>query len=489
MKKLLSVLLACLIVASTAAFCACASLSNYKVPKYAQVYTTTGTMSKLLARDTSLEFSDYDEESFNTSVKVYTDQTYQNYYGNGAALTHASAYLLMQDDDTRAEMLQEFFGKDGARFNMVRVPIGASDYIDEAEFFSCCDLADSNDEDMGLTSFNLEHDVNIIAVLKEILEINPDIQIIAVPWSAPAWMKQNHSLIGGNLDETYNSVYADYLLKFVQGYKKEGINISWLSILNEPGIFGIKYPSMNMGGAQAAEIIKILGKNLKKENLDVKIMAWDHNVNNSDYFLEDIYNDEEVAQYVAGTAFHGYGGSYVDGCVNHAEAYLNKEMYLTELTEHSGSNDFAANISFAAQNVTVAPINVGSSMGLFWNLVLRKDGTPTPVSHGSNVCYGVMELNELEGGGYEYNKNASYYAMAHVSKFAYAVDGTWAKALRVESSNDTQIMACALYRADGAIVVCVTNVSDVLSEDVDIVINGKCVTYKVQPQSVVTFVC
>lgn len=489
MKKLLSVLLACLLVASTAAFCACQSSANYKVPKYAQVYTTTGTMSKLLARDTSLEFSDYDEDSYNTSVKVYTDKTYQNYYGNGAALTHASAYLLMQDDDTRAEMLQEFFGKNGARFNMVRVPIGASDYIDEAEFFSCCDLADSHDEDMGLTSFNLDHDVNIIAVLKEILEINPDIQIIAVPWSAPAWMKENHSLIGGNLDETYNSVYADYLLKFVQEYKKEGINISWLSILNEPGIFGVKYPSMGMADAQAAEIIKTLGKNLQKANLDVKIMAWDHNVDNSDYFLEPIYSDEEVAQYVAGTAFHGYGGSYVDGCVNHSEVYPNKEMYLTELTEHSGSNDFAANLSFAAQNVTVAPVNVGSSMGMFWNYVLRKDGTPTPVSHGANVCYGVMEFNELEGGGYEYNKNASYYAMAHISKFAYAVDGTWAKALRVESSNDTQIMACALYRADGAIIVCVINVSDVLSEDVDIVINGKCVTYKVQPQSVVTFVC
>ncbi|MCM1290104.1 MAG: hypothetical protein NC132_05085 [Corallococcus sp.] len=489
MKKILSVLLVCLIAASTAIFCACDPLANYKAPKYAQVYATTGTMSKLLARDTSLEFSDYDEDSYNVSVKVSTDKSYQNYYGNGAALTHASAYLLMQDEDTRAEMLREFFSKDGAYFNMVRVPIGASDYIDEAEFFSCCDLNDPYDEDMALTSFNLDHDANIIAVLKEILAINPDIQIIAVPWSAPAWMKQNHSLIGGNLDETYNATYADYLLKFVQEYKKQGITISWLSLLNEPGIFGVKYPSMNMGGAQAAEIIKILGKNLQKADLDVKIMAWDHNVDNSDYFLEDIYNDEEVAKYVTGTAFHAYGGSYVTGCENHTELFPGKEMFLTELTEHSGSNDFAANLSFAAQNVSVAPVNVGSGMGLFWNLVLRKDGTPTPVSHGANVCYGVMEMNELDGGGFEYNKNASYYAMAHISKFAYAVDGTFAKALRVESSNDATIMACALLRADGAVVVCVTNVSDVLSEDVDIVIDGKCVTYKVQPQSVVTFVC
>jgi O-glycosyl hydrolase len=124
---------------------------------------------------------------------------------------------------------------------------------------------------------------------------------------------------------------------------------------------------------------------------------------------------------------------------------------------------------------------------MFWNFVLRSDGTPSPVSH-ANACYGVLDMDYVDG-EYVYSKSSAYYAMAHVSKFAYPINGVEAKALRVESSNDAMIIACALYRADGAIVVTVCNISDVLSENVDIVIGGKSITYNVQPQSIVTFVC
>ena len=99
-----------------------------------------------------------------------------------------------------------------------------------------------------------------------------------------------------------------------------------------------------------------------------------------------------------------------------------------------------------------------------------------------------MDMDYIDG-EYVYNKSSAYYAMAHISRFAYKVDGEDVKALRVESSNDASVIACALYRADGATIVTVCNISDVLSEDVDIVIGDKCITYNVQPQSIVTFVC
>ena len=73
---------------------------------YAQVYVTTGTMSKLMMRDTSLEFVDYDDSSYNTMISVDLEGTHQNFYGYGASLTHASAYLLMQEgaEDVRKEI-------------------------------------------------------------------------------------------------------------------------------------------------------------------------------------------------------------------------------------------------------------------------------------------------------------------------------------------------------------------------------------------------
>lgn len=491
MHKIYKVIVMLLVLATGLfAFGACKDGgANDGTLKYAQVYVTTGTMSKLMMRETSLEFVDYDDTSYNTMVTVDVENKYQNFYGYGASLTHSSAYLLMQEGatDVRKEMLNELFGPDGARFNFVRVPIGASDYIEGKDYFTCCDLANFDDEDMELNSFTLDNDKNIIAVLKEIVAINPEIQVIAVPWSAPAWMKSSGRLTSGSLEEEYESVFADYLVKFVNGYKNEGITITHLSLVNEPFMTHSTYPMMFMDGYQAARIVKDLGPKLEQLDHEVKILSWDHNVNNISTYLEELYGDEEASKYISGTAFHGYSGEYTEACEEMTELYPDKELYLTEITEHSGSNDFARNLAYAAQNVTIAPVNKGSSAGMFWNYVLRSDGTPTAVGH-SNVCYGVMDMDIVDG-EFVYNKNSAYYAMAQVSKFAYKVNGEEVKALRVESSNDAMISACALYRADGAIVVTICNLSDVLSENVDVVIGGKSITYNVQPQSIVTFVC
>ncbi len=489
MRKIYKVFVMLLVlVIGVFTFCACKDANGGEV-KYAQVYVTTGTMSKLMMRETSIEFVDYDDSSYNTTVMVDVENKYQNFYGYGASLTHSSAYLLMQEgaEEVRKEMLNELFGTDGARFNFVRVPIGASDYIEGKTFFSCCDIPNPDDEDMELKSFSLEKDKNIIAVLKEIVTINPEINVIAVPWSAPAWMKTSGRLTSGSLEEEYESVFSDYLVKFINEYKKEGIAITHLSLVNEPFISYSSYPMMFMDGYQAARIVKDLGPKLESLDHDVKILSWDHNVNNLGTYLEELYGDEEASKYISGTAFHGYSGEYTEACEEMFEIYPDKELYLTEITEHSGSNDFARNLAYAAQNVTIEPVNKGSSAGMFWNYVLRSDGTPTAVGH-SNICYGVMDMNIVDG-EYVYNKNSAYYAMAHISKFAYKVDGEEVKALRVESSNDAMIAACALYRADGAIIVTLCNLSDVLSENVDVVIGDKSITYNVQPQSIITFVC
>ena len=455
---------------------------------YADIFVTTGTMSKLMMRDTSLKFEDYDDSSYNTMISVDLEGgTYQDFYGYGASLTHSSAYLLMQEnaEDVRKEILNELFGPDGARFNFVRIPIGASDYIEGDKFFTCCDLTGGAIEDLGLISFNLSHDANLIAILKEIVAINPDINILAVPWSAPAWMKTTGTLLGGSIEEKYEDVFARYLVRFVEEYKKQGITVTHLSLVNEPFVPILKYPTMQMDGLQAASIIKKLGPKLEKLEHEVKILAWDHNVDNIGDYLYEIYDDEEASKYVSGAAFHGYGGDYTDACMTWSEIYPEKELYMTEITEHSGSNDFARNLAYAAQQVSVSPVNLGSNGGMFWNYVLRSDGTPT---HNGSICYGVMDMDYSDG-EYVYSKNSAYYSMAHVSKFAYDVNGQEPRALRVESSNDSEIIACALYRADGAIVITACNVLDSYPVTADIVLGEKSISYTIQPQSIVTFVC
>lgn len=461
-----------------------------QLPDYVDVYVTTGTMSKLLARQTSLKFTDYtDEHEMNgVSLVVDTSKKNQEFYGYGTALTHSAAYLMTQQgaEDTVDEMLNELYGEDGARLNIVRIPIGSSDYIEGDTFFTCCDT-----EDPTLESFTIEKDANIITILKKIIAINPDVIIMACPWSAPAWMKENNDLEGSTLKDDCYDVYAEYLVKFVEAYKAEGIDISYLSLVNEPLITNCGYPHMMIDELQAVEIAKLLNEKFSSKDLSVGILGWEHNVDEMAYDYFATIFDGENADLFAGGAFHGYANSdeysVSMGVEYIKETYKNKLVFMTEITEHSGSNDFASNLSYAAKYTTLDPINYGLNGSLFWNMALKSDGSPTPVKHG-NECFGVFDIDENDG-EFTYYKRSAYYAMAQISKFAYAIDGKYPVAMPVTSSNDAQILACALYRADGTIVVSAVNISDQLSETVHLVIDGKCVSFDLMPQSIVTFVC
>lgn len=465
---------------------------------YADVYVTTGTMSKLLARQTSLEFFEYsdDYESDGVVLKVNTAYRAQKFYGYGASLTHSAAYLLMQEgaEAVADEILQETYGADGARFGLVRIPIGASDYIEGDEYFTCCDLEDETATDMALENFTIEKDVNIIAVLKKIKELNPQTKILATPWSAPAWMKENNSLRGSTLKEDCYEVYADYLVKFLEAYKAEGIEIDYLSLVNEPLIANIAYPHMMIDELQALEIGQMVNAKAAQKDIRVSLLGWEHNADEMAYdYFDTIFNNSDTSKndIFTGAALHGYADENIIS-VPEATQYIkglypDKEIFMTEITEHTGSNDFASNLSYAARNNTVTPVNSGLNGSMFWNLVLRSDGSPTPHNHG-NECYGVLDL-DYKDGEYVYFKHSGYYAMAHVSKFAYEIDGVYPTVLKVESTNDAQIQACALKRADGAVIVAAVNISDQLSENVYCVIGDKCVCFELMPQSVVTFVC
>ncbi len=80
----------------------------------------------------------------------------------------------------------------------MRVSLGASDL--DAEVFSYNDLPEG-ETDVNMEKFSLEPDKKfLIPVLKEILEINPEIKIMASPWSPPTWMKTNNESKGGSLN-------------------------------------------------------------------------------------------------------------------------------------------------------------------------------------------------------------------------------------------------------------------------------------------------
>src|SRR3546814_1576256 len=65
-----------------------------------------------------------------------------------------------------------------------------------------------------LAHFSVAHNqADVIPVMQQALAINPQLRVIASPWSPPAWMKSSNSLIGGTLLPEYEPVLAQYLLR------------------------------------------------------------------------------------------------------------------------------------------------------------------------------------------------------------------------------------------------------------------------------------
>src|SRR6185312_1752983 len=147
----------------------------------------------------------------------------------------------------------------------------------------------------------------MIPVLKQILQINPSIKLLATPWSAPAWMKDNGSTIGGSLRPAYYSVYANYFVKYIQGMKAEGLNIFAVTPQNEP-LTPNNNPSLVMTASEQASFIKNnLGPAFAAAGIDTKIITYDHNCDRPDYPLY-VLSDADARKYVDGSAFHLYGG-------------------------------------------------------------------------------------------------------------------------------------------------------------------------------------
>lgn len=513
-KRLIAFITAALLIASVLTLTSCNGVT-YSHPDKVSVYETTGTKASLIGRKSSLTFENFTEENLSRqTIFVSTDKTYQEYTGNGASMTHASAYLLMHqaDEETRKDILNDLFGRDGANFTVVRIPIGASDYIYGTSYFTCDDVP-SGETDMNLEHFNLDHDQDIIAVLKEVLTINPNVKLMASPWSAPAWMKGSALVGGGSLLDGMREIYADYLVKFVTEYAKEGINISMLTIINEPSVGALSYPTMDMDPVEAAEITRLTGEKLAAANIDADIISWDFNYgagSAADIYFDEIYGEgNDAAKYSSMAGLHGYSG---DGYFNSSSQSglkvgierlsreFGKGSIITEITESSGSNDFAANLTYACKNIVVNPCSVqynyddeswnGCSGSLYWNFVLTSDGQPTPAQHG-NECYGVISLDEVDRQGektYKYKKSSAYYAMAHMSKFLYEVDGKPCKGL-LATTDYSDLCVAAYYRFDGAVVVVVCNTGETNVAPIDIVIGGKVISYDMVPQSMATFVC
>ncbi len=353
--------------------------------------------------------------SFNTTTNSYpfvdvdSTTTFQSIDGFGYTLTGGSAFLINNmSASAKSSLLNELFGNSSTSIGVsfLRVSIGASDL---SQFvFSYNDLP-TGQTDPTLAQFTLSKDtVDVIPLLQQILAINPAIKIMGSPWSAPVWMKDNGSTIGGSLQPQYYGVYANYLVKYIQQMQAKGIPIHSITIQNEPE-HGGNNPSMLMTASQQATFIKDhLGPAFQAAGITTKIIIFDHNCDNPGYPIA-ILNDAAAKPFIDGSAFHLYGGN-ISAMSNVQFAHPDKNLYFTEQwTSSSGS--FDGDLAWHIKNVMVGATRNWSRVVLQWNLANDPSyGPHTP--GGCTQCKGALTINASA-----VTRNVSYYVIAHAAKF------------------------------------------------------------------------
>jgi len=377
----------------------------------ASVWLTRGDKTRLLSREGDLNIINATTSTW-PIITVDTALLHQQVDGYGAALTGSSAYLMNRhlSPQARQALIRDLFDPvDGIGISYVRLTMGASDF--SLSDFTYNDLPPGS-TDFNLENFSLSQDLDdVIPVLQEILAVSPGLKLMGSPWSPPAWMKTNGSLRGGRLRNDCYDVYARYFVRYIQEMQTRGIKIHSVTPQNEPLYFTASYPCMEMQASEQLVFVRdYLGPKFEAAGLETKIIIYDHNWDITDYAIS-ILNDPQARNFIAGSAFHGYGGDVSAMSVVH-NAHPDKELHFTEISGGGWATDFASNMMWYMRNVFIGTAKNWSRSAMMWNLALNEhDG---PQNNGCSNCRGVVTI--FQGSG-QVVFNEEYYAIGHFSKF------------------------------------------------------------------------
>jgi glucosylceramidase len=432
------------------------------------------------------------------TITVDPSLRYQTMDGVGASITDSSASVLMElDPAARDATMRDLFVTDGLSF--LRQPIGSSDFVN-GPHYTYDDVA-PGETDYDLSQFSIAHDqAQILPLVRQALALNPSLKVMATPWSPPAWMKTNDSLIGGRLidDPRVYQAYADYLVKFVQAYQAAGVPIYGLTIQNEPqNRTPSGYPGTDLPTRQAIAVIEWLGPALQAAGLDTKIMGYDHNWSEHPNDIANTPPGEDpeteyptlllespAARWIAGTAYHCYAGDQKRMTALH-RAFPTKEIWFTECSGSHGPTDppaqvFSDTLRWHARNITLGTTRNWAQSVVTWNLALHPDGGPH--NGGCDTCTGVVTVNP-DG---TVTRNAEYYTLGHLARFVRP------GAVRVASSSYGSTgwnglpMSAAFVNPDGSTALVVHNEYDD-PRTVAVAVGGRSFDYTLPGGSLVTF--
>ena len=409
-------------------------------------------------------------------VRIDPSRQHQRMAGFGAAITEASAWLMRHGltPAQREALMKELFTREGGGlgFDLTRLTIGASDF--SRHHYSLNDLPPGQ-TDPTLQQFSLAPErADVIPAVKQALALNPQLQVMASPWSAPGWMKTTDSLVQGQLKPEFYGAFARYLVRYVQGMAAEGVPIFALTLQNEPHFEPGDYPGMRMTPRTRAEVVgQHLGPLLKAQGLKTQILEWDHNWDEP-WSPLSMLSDAAARQYVSGVAWHCYAGD-VAAQSQVAQHFPQLDVWFTECSGGEWKPQWAETLPWITRNLVIGSTRHGARGVLMWNLAL--DPQFGPHLGGCKDCRGVVTIDPATG---QVTRNIEYYAFGHASRFV--VPG----ARRIASEGGGEGLDHVAFRnPDGSTVLVACN-SAATSRRFTVQAPGRRFAYELPAGSVVT---
>jgi glucosylceramidase len=416
------------------------------------------------AKDTGDRISVSDSVAFvpqpqpvETDICIFVDPAhrFQTITGFGGALTDASAETFARlPAAAQSGILKAYYDTtEGIGYNIARTNINSCDFSSESYTYV-------KDFDSTLQSFSIQHDEQYkIPLIKRVNKaLNGRLLLFASPWSPPAWMKDNDDMMhGGKLKPPFFQAWANYFVRFIQAYEKDGVPIWGLSIQNEP-MASQKWESCLFSAAEERDFLKnYLGPTLEKSGLkDKKIIAWDHNRDLMFQRADALLSDPEAAKYVWGIGFHWYetwtkSKPLFDNVSRVREAFPDTHLMFTEgcieKFDPGKIHDWSLGELYA-DNI-IHDLNNGITAWCDWNILLDQTGGP---NHAGNFCYAPI-IADVHTGRISYT--SEYWYIGQFSRFIRP------GARRVStSSNRDYLQATSFLNTNGRLAVVVLNRTD-----------------------------
>jgi glucosylceramidase len=404
-------------------------------------------------------------------VDVNDQVSYQRVDGFGATMTDTSAWLLEDElpASTTLATIRSLFGGAGSGIgiNFLRVPMGASDFTRNETPYSYDDLPPGQ-QDPKLTHFSVAHDVPyIIPSLRQALSLNPHLEILANPWSPPAWMKTNGSLNnhnhGGRLRRSAYGPLALYFVKFVLAYASLGVPVSDVTSQNEPGN-GTLYPGLQISARQETRLIhSYLAPALRAARLSTHIYAGDGALSSELVsgtrdlrgFVKQIVESPAGGD-VSGIAWHCYFGN---------PSVISAVHDLAPSLRQIGDECAPGDNPLPMPDVLISELRNWASVVSFFNVAEDPQGGPVqPPNHG---CGGCTPLVIVDENAHVASLHLNYYVLGQASAFvkpgAYRIDSNHFVSYQFVYHHPPQVSAglddVAFRNPDGSKVLLAYNTS------------------------------